>query len=123
MEEKRRFGRIPFGSTVQLQSQGIAVEGALEDISLNGARVRLAGDEHTISPDDLVFSLSLTPDGPTLCFPAQVMHSEDGCVGLRFTAADPESFSHLIRLLELNTGDEEQLERELRELSEAFRTT
>ncbi len=120
MEEKRRFGRIPFGITIVLECGPDSHEAALEDISLNGARIKLVSDEAPGLSDGLVFVLPLAPGGPVLRFPAEVVHC-DGCrAGLRFTGADPESFSHLLRLLQLNTGGEEQLEKELRELSEVF---
>ncbi|WP_305041736.1 PilZ domain-containing protein [Geoalkalibacter sp.] len=115
MTEKRRFGRIPFGSSVTLEVEGQAMTAQLVDLSLKGAKVHLPKNRSLAADTRCRFALDLDC-GLTLSFGAQVAHSNGEQLGLKFVESDPESFSHLLRLMELNTGDGEQIERELHSL-------
>ncbi len=41
------------------------------------------------------------------------MHFHEETIGFRFEAVDTDTMTHLVRLLELNTGDAETVESEL----------
>ncbi|WP_429884557.1 PilZ domain-containing protein [Geoalkalibacter halelectricus] len=114
MEEKRRFGRIPFGASVTLDIAGQIQEAKLLDLSLKGAKVNLAGQDPELNTLCRL-CLTLTAD-LSLNFRARVVHKENGHIGLKFIESDPESFSHLLRLMELNSGDGDQIEREMQHL-------
>ncbi len=116
MQEKRRFGRIPFGSAVTLETAGENLIGKLIDISLRGAKVEFdqAPDLDRDSISRFILALA---DGITLTFPVEVMHLEGTSLGMKFTQADPDSFSHLLRLMELNTGDPDQVAAELQQFA------
>ena len=113
MSKKRLYGRVSFATDAHLDLEGVQVEGQLLDISLNGALVRLGTpvEVHAGSPCHLVVDLS--GSDISLDFNAEAVHFHDDCIGFRFTSSDPESIAHLRRLLELNTGDPEQVEKEL----------
>jgi hypothetical protein len=115
MGKNRMFGRIPFGTEVYLERQGGSRSAELQDISLQGARV---GCEPPLPWTPGTFCRLLIPLGEKvrLRFEAEVVHSHEGLAGLKFDRMDPETFSHLVRLLELNTGDAERVEEELRGL-------
>ncbi len=112
MQEKRRFGRIPFGAIVSLSVEGHTYKGALHDLSLNGAKILLDAPNAPGLKSHCRLKLPLSKD-LNLEFEGEVVHAFESTVGLRFTESDPESFGHLIRLMELNTGDAEKVHDEL----------
>ncbi|AJF07272.1 PilZ domain-containing protein [Geoalkalibacter subterraneus] len=115
MEEKRRFGRIPFGHAVTLKTEGKNRVGRLIDLSLKGAKVQT----DALPPLQLGAQCCLVlPLGEevTLEFRCEAVHIADDHLGLKFIEADPESFSHLLRLMELNTGDAEKIAEEVQRL-------
>ncbi len=112
MQEKRKFERIPFGTTVTVVTDHQSHQGALQDLSLNGAKITL-GTPAAPAPDSpCQLRLALT-DELTLEFQGVVAHVCENTVGIRFTRTDPVSFGHLIRLMELNTGDGDKIHQEL----------
>jgi hypothetical protein len=113
MGKSRMFDRIPFGTEVFLEVGGTTASAALVDISLQGARVRC----DTLPGWDSGASCRLLiPLGEEvlLRFEAEVVHPHEDQMGMKFVRTDPDTFSHLVRLLELNTGDAEKVEEELR---------
>ncbi len=113
MQEKRKFGRIPFGTIVTVVTANQPCQGAIQDLSLNGALVLL--DKPGSSPTaetPCQLRLPLSPD-LILEFQGVVVYEKDNAIGIHFIQSDPESFSHLIRLMELNTGDGDKIQAEL----------
>jgi hypothetical protein len=124
--EKRRFKRIPFDAKVNLEVTNRTLEpitGLLEDISLKGALITVdqslktlnVGDEGklTISPEQGDIEISLTVD---VAYSVPTRHA----YGLNLISLDVESAGHLRRLVEVNLGNEESLQRELTNLIEAM---
>lgn len=114
MVEKRKFGRIPFGTDVFVTVKGVEYSGALTDLSLKGASVRFV----TSPPQQAALPWTLTiPLGGSgeiaLTFSVETAHVNDDIMGFHFVETDLDTATHLRRLLELNTGDPEQIEREL----------
>ncbi len=110
--EQRRFSRIPFDVPVTLCQGDKTWETQLVDLSLHGALVRepegFDGDTGTALR--LVAHLR---DGPDIGMDAHVAHREEGRLGLACDDIDLDSITHLRRLVELNLGDAELVEREL----------
>lgn len=115
MQEKRRFGRIPFGHPVTLETAAGQRSGKLVDISLKGAKIEFQQMIEVQEGELCRFLLALS-DGITLSFTASPIHREGTTLGVKFTQADPDSFSHLLRLMELNTGDAEKIAAELHQI-------
>lgn len=118
MEQRRHFGRIPFGTTTFLEIDDRSITGTLLDISLKGALISL---ETPIKSDEgrpcrLTVPLS---EEVVLNFNAEVVHCQPDRTGIKFTMLDSDTFSHLVRLLELNSGDAEEVEKELRFLAQS----
>jgi hypothetical protein len=124
--DKRRFERIPFDAKISLEITNRSLEpitGVLEDISLKGALIAVhpnlpplkLGDtgQLTIRPDQGDFELNLTVD---IAYALPERHA----YGLNLVSLDVESASHLRRLVEVNLGNEESLQRELSNLIEAM---
>jgi hypothetical protein len=124
--EKRRFQRIPFDAKVRLtltDADREPIIGVLQDISLKGALIAISesypplnvGDsgELAIVPDQGDFEITLTVDI------AYVLSSKHH-YGLNIMSFDVESAGHLRRLVEVNLGDEQSLQRELSNLVDAM---
>ncbi len=113
MSEKRYFGRVSFGTDARLDIDGQRMTGALLDISLKGALLEFETPPQIKAKTACHLSIHLPNSDVVLDFNAEAVHFHDRCIGVKFTESDPDSFSHLRRLLELNTGDPEQVEKEL----------
>jgi hypothetical protein len=116
MQEKRKFGRIPFGTTVTVVTDNHLHQGAIQDISLNGALVLLETPGFPTAETLCQLRLPLSAD-LTLEFQGVIAHKKDNTIGIKFIQTDPTSFSHLIRLMELNTGDGEKIQDELSDIT------
>ena len=113
MDNKRYFKRINFHVDVAASIDKTLYKGELFDISLKGALIKM----------DRKIKLSLRKTGTVILklpnsdiileFEAKIVHKKDDFVGFRFEGADVDSITHLRRLLVLNTGDEEGIDREI----------
>ncbi|MCP4982437.1 MAG: PilZ domain-containing protein [Gammaproteobacteria bacterium] len=115
-EDKRRFSRVPFQSKVLVSNEGGKWVCQLIDISLKGILITLPAN-WTVEPGDLLrVELVLDPNDAIIHMESTVAHIENDHVGLTCQHIDIDSISHLRRLVELNVGDPEILQRELSEL-------
>jgi len=112
--ERRHFHRILFDADAELSCGGQCCDVHLLDVSLKGALVDLR-DKTQASPDAgqevrldirLDDSVHITMQGP-------ITHVEGNYIGVECNAIDIESITHLRRLVELNLGDSQILDREL----------
>ena len=117
--EARHFSRLSFHADVSLHFHlmDVVLAARLLDISLKGALVE--------TPQPLVNAFKgkicqlILPLGAgieKITMECVVVHQEGVCLGLQCRNIDVDSMSNLRRLIELNTGDEGLLERELSEL-------
>tara|TARA_R100000935_G_scaffold53049_1_gene80600 strand:- start:456 stop:836 length:381 start_codon:yes stop_codon:yes gene_type:complete len=115
-DERRRFTRIPFDAQTLLQQDDWQSQVQLIDISLHGLLV-MAPDDWSASIQDAPYiSVIELNDGSQIRMEAALAHAEEGMLGFTCTHIDLDSISHLRRLIALNTGDEQLLERELKAL-------
>ncbi|MBI6974604.1 MULTISPECIES: PilZ domain-containing protein [Pseudomonas] len=115
--ERRRFRRIAFDATAELRQNGSEWPVKLLDLSLKGLLVE--------RPDDwkgnkaLPFEVDIRLDQKThIKMQARLTHEDPGQLGFVCKHIDLDSISHLRRFVELNLGDEQELERELGALLE-----
>lgn len=109
---QRKFSRIPFDVTATLRDDTDTWETGLLDISLHGALIKIP--ESFESKPDQLYQLTIHLEGgPDIGMDVEIAHSEKGELGLNCKDIDVESITHLRRLVELNLGDPELLEREL----------
>lgn len=111
--ERRHFSRIPFDAHAVLRApDGHEWHGALLDISLKGALFERPADWVGAPHTGLVLDIDL--DGAaSIRMAVDVAHVEADHLGLHCTHIDLDSIAHLRRLVELNVGDPELLNREL----------
>lgn len=113
MKERRHFSRIKFATHVQIIFENNKYEGELADVSLNGALFRPDGQIDLELGDICELSFLLSASEVNLVFKAQLVHEFNGYFGFKFLSEDMGTMSHLRRLLELNTGDSDQIAHEL----------
>ena len=119
MENRRQFTRILFSINAQLTVEDQIFDVSIHDISLNGALVTNPDSEHSILNKLGTLSFDLGGDDALVEMHIAVVHQEEEEIGLRCNAIDIDSVTLLRRLVELNLGDESQLNKELSQLSRA----
>ena len=115
-DKNRQFSRIPFDSAVRIIKGNEHWNSTLLDISLKGALVAKPEGWNGVIEDACILEITLSTD-TDIRMETTVAHLEGNQIGFRCEHIDLESITHLRRIVELNTGDEELLARELRALS------
>ncbi|MGW8228322.1 MAG: PilZ domain-containing protein [Gammaproteobacteria bacterium] len=119
--EKRRFTRIPFEAEIRITNPetGTACIVQLLDISLKGALTTLPTSWQPKPGNTYLLQLLLAPTDTEikLQMEASLVHTENEHLGFQYQNMDLDTATHLHRLIELNLGDEELMERELAELA------
>lgn len=115
-EDKRIFSRIPFDSAVRIVMDSKHWDSTLLDISLKGALVQRPEGWDAAEDDSCILEITLGED-LIIRMETRVAHTQNDQIGFRCEHIDLESITHLRRLVELNTGDEELLARELHALT------
>ncbi|MCP4993884.1 MAG: PilZ domain-containing protein [Gammaproteobacteria bacterium] len=115
-DERRNFSRVLFDAPVRITTSGNTSLSRLIDISLNGALL-INIEEWSGKPGDKVeLDIALDDQETHIIMDTEVAHNEPDQIGLHCRHIDIDSISHLRRLVELNMGDPEVLERELEAL-------
>lgn len=116
-QDRRRFTRVHFDAECEVHYQGGAIVMQLVDISLRGVLLRF---DHKLSLDiggEAEVNIYLAND-VLIRMKTQLNYAQPPNYGFFVKEIDLESMSHLRRLLELNLGDENLLERELEHMVE-----
>ncbi len=119
MENRRQFTRILFSIQATLEVEEDSYSVSIHDISLNGALITTPTSETSLVGKLGLLSFMLGEDAEPVEMHIAVVHEEDDETGLRCNAIDIDSITQLRRLVELNLGDESQLNRELSQLSKS----
>jgi hypothetical protein len=112
-DERRRFSRITFHRPAELDALGERMSCELLDISLKGALVEVPVSSRARPGQNATLTVRLDAGDAVIRMNGQIAHREGAQVGVRCIEIDIDSIAHLRRLVELNLGDEELLEREL----------
>jgi len=92
-------------------------EVSIHDISLNGALITAVESDTAIKGKLGTLSFFLSDGESQVTMHIAVVHEAEDETGLQCNAIDIDSVTHLRRLVELNLGDSEQLNKELNQLS------
>lgn len=114
--ERRRFHRILFDAPATITAEGREFDTRLVDISLKGALAAVPEDWPGEIGMDARILIRLDEGDDVIEMTAQIMHQEGDRIGLQCRHIDMDSITHLRRLVELNLGDANLLERELAQL-------
>lgn len=116
MIEKRHFTRIGFDASARLICNDQDWATHLLDISLKGALVEQPPASDLSLNTSVELNLLLSDEETEIMIRGHIAHQEAKHIGIEFDHMDVDSASHLRRLIELNTGSETLLERELEAL-------
>jgi len=109
--ERRRFQRIPFMAEAELCQGTQRWTVPLHDLSLKGLLV--GRPEGWSTPGAPLQACLRLADDVEVCMTVSLAHEKDGQLGFYCEEIDLDSITHLRRLIELNLGSSELLEREL----------
>ncbi len=112
----RHFSRIPFDVAVSLQLHDRTIGAHLVDIAFKGTLVDTATQQALVLQEKCRLVLPLTDGGDSIVMVGKVVHLENLHVGIECQEIDVTSLTRLRRLIELNTGDAELMNRELSHL-------
>lgn len=109
-DNRRVFSRVMFDSYAKVTTESREWAARVIDLSLKGILLEdLPGHE---ARDVDTISIQLSTDA-VICMDVEWIHSRDGNSGFICKNIDIDSITHLRRLVELNMGDTQLLEREL----------
>jgi pSer/pThr/pTyr-binding forkhead associated (FHA) protein len=108
----RHFSRIPFDTAVTLHGPAQTWRSRLIDLSLQGALIERPAEWQGRQGDAFTLDMTLD-DGTIIRMEVTVAHAESATIGFHCDNIGLESISHLRRLIELNLGDPQLLNREL----------
>ena len=114
-DERRHHSRIAFQSPAELVFPDRTLDAVVLDLSLKGALVNFPPNVpvELYSVCMLHVHLNDIENNDQISMEARVAHVEGNRAGLLCLTIDIDSVTHLRRLVELNLGDQELLEREL----------
>ncbi len=115
-KEQRHFRRIPFDTRVILKNDNQEWCCHLVDISLQGALVEVKDPWTESSKDQYTLEFLQSGTDVLIHMDVSIKHVNDKFLGLQVKHIDLESISHLKRLVELNLGSGDAINRELTEL-------
>ena len=112
----RQYSRVPFVTQVELQLPDQTLNVALLDIAFKGALLRTPGQLNVALHTPCRLVLPLDDGDETIEMNGKVVHLEGNQLGMACADIDLQSLTNLRRLLALNTGDAELMDRELAQL-------
>lgn len=110
--DRRVFSRIHFDAWAELRQGDRHWRAPVVDLSLKGLLVREPEDWHIDEKEPLRAAIQLANQA-TIQMSVRARHHTDGQIGFECEYIDLDSISNLRRLVELNLGDPELLERQL----------
>lgn len=116
---KRRFSRIAFDTEVNLVSAERTWKSHLVDISLKGMLITIPNNWNGEVGDHYLAELIMGDQETVIRMEVSVTHISKKTAGFHCELIDLDSISHLRRLVELNIGDTDILNRELSELGDS----
>lgn len=115
--ERRTFSRITFDADTTIRQGEHSWSVVLIDVSLKGLLIEEPFAWGIDSNQPVTASIRLgNDDDNIITMSMRFRHQEDKQIGFECSEIDIESISRLRRLIELNLGDPELLERELASL-------
>lgn len=111
--EKRQYSRIAFDAPVTLHNGNKQWKSKLLDISLKGALVSRPENWQAENQGEYKLSIFLDNSDVEIDMEVKLAHADEDHLGFDCDHIDLDSITFLKRLVELNLGDEELLEREI----------
>lgn len=118
INEHRHHLRILFEAPVTIIIRGKKFQSTAIDLSLKGALIKRPDNWSAVVGDVGILQVALSDGETVIDMEVSVAHSEGHKIGFHCDHIDIDSITHLRRLVELNLGNEELLERELSHLND-----
>jgi hypothetical protein len=112
-DERRLYSRIAFHAPAQLNFAQSQINVVVLDLSLKGALVQLPANTLIEPETPATLHVTLSEMDDQICMETRVTHTGGQNAGLLCLDIDIDSVTHLRRLVELNLGNSDLLEREL----------
>jgi hypothetical protein len=112
----RQYSRVPFVTQVELHLADQTLNVALLDIAFKGALLQTPVQLKVALHAPCRLVLPLADGNESIEMHGKVVHLEADRIGMNCADIDLESMTNLRRLLALNTGDAELMDRELAQL-------
>ncbi len=110
-DERRHFNRVTFNTLASFYADKKQVDCQIVDISIHGVLLQLLEDQDVEAGSNYQLDIPLSEHGEKISMELELMHYQDRQLGLKCIHIDLDSITHLRRLVELNLGDSELLER------------
>ncbi len=111
--ERRRFHRILFDAPTRIETASGNLQTCLLDISLKGALAKAPEDWQPQAGEPVVLHVMLDDAGTEITMHALCAHIEADRVGFLCDEIDMDSITQLKRLVAMNIGDDDLLQRDL----------
>ena len=115
--DRRRFKRIAFDARTELSQGKFTWPVKLVDLSFKGVLIERPDSWQGNPQQDFLVNIHLS-EGVDIDMDVQLAHEDNGQLGFECRHISLESIESLRRLIELNLGDPQELERELGALIE-----
>jgi len=117
MKNRRQFTRILFSIKAELTINDKNYPVSIHDISLNGVLISGINHQQSLKGQIGILTFCLSDHDSKVTMHIAVVHEHNNEIGLQCNAIDIDSVTLLRRLIELNLGDNTQLDKELDQLS------
>ncbi len=109
--EHRKRSRVHMGIEAFIEADGVTTPVVTSNLSMNGALCRGLETFSPGSPCSLIIPLAA---GVRIAIEGEIVRTTEQGTAIRFESMDPDSFTHLRRMVELNAQDADRIENELR---------
>ncbi len=111
MEDRRRFTRFDLDVEAEIENQGQLYPSEILDIALKGVLLNCNSFSGQIG-QTYEIKITLSPQ-VVMQFHSTLVHQESNNFGFKFVSQSLDSLSHLRSLLEFNSEDPDQIQKEL----------
>jgi len=115
-DERRQFNRVVFDTTATFYADKRKVECQIIDLSIQGVLLKLLDKTEIEVGSTYELEIPLGERDEIISLELELTHQQDKTLGLMCSYIDLVSITHLRRLVELNLGDSELLERDFNAL-------
>ena len=120
MANRRQYIRILFSIKATLPVEEHDYTVSIQHLSLNGTLATKPESERSLKGNLGTLPFHLNDNKSFVEIHIAVVHDSEDEIWLQCNAIDIESVTHLRRLVELNLGDDEQLNKELSQLRRSW---
>lgn len=110
--ERRQFNRVAFNADASLKVDDTIYACKIIDLSLHGALVSMSTESKLAIGTPCELKLPLNESDESITMSLHFAHQKSNQIGLECEHIDLDSMTHLRRLLELNLGGTELLDRD-----------